>query len=148
MKPISRPQQKKIQVMRRQLFGADDGAYREMLGAFKVQSSSELSFARAGMVIEHLEECVGAGSTRHGRLEAAPTKTGGRLRRANAEQLREIRRRWDVLSTALPHEREGALRRFLRRRFHVAAPEWLSLSEAQKVLNGLKAMRDRVASNQ
>jgi hypothetical protein len=143
VKPISRPQQKKIQVMRRQLFGADDGAYREMLGGFRVKSSSELSFDRAGLVIEHLVECVGRESAAH-----PAKKATAREGRATAEQLAEIRRRWDALSNAAPHEREGALRKFLRRRFHVAAPEWLSLSEAQKVLNGLKAMRDRVASNQ
>jgi|GEM_PF-1002162 hypothetical protein len=161
MKPISRPQQVKIHVLAGQLFGADDAAYREMLGGFKVQSSSELSFARAFLVIEHLEESLGVkgekgkrgkvGRESVGRESAAhpakprPGKARAREGRASAEQLAEIRRRWDALSTALPHEREGALRKFLRRRFHVAAPEWLSLEEAQKALNGLKDMKSRKA---
>ncbi len=137
---LSRPQQVKIQVLRRQLFGEDEGAYREMLGGFKVGSSKELSFNRAGMVIEHLEECLGikAEAGKRGKGEK-----GKRAGRASQEQLTEIRRRWDALSVAPPWEREKGLRQFLKRRFHVTAPEWLSLEEAQKVLNGLKAMGKR-----
>jgi hypothetical protein len=142
MKIITRPQQVKIQTLRHQLFGADDGKYREMLGGFKVGSSKELSFARAGMVIEHLEECLGKGAASR-EPGAVKAKSKARAGRASEEQLFEIRRRWGLLSVAAPHEREGALRKFLKRRFRVAAPEWLSLPQAQKVLNALKAMKQR-----
>jgi len=100
------------------------------------------------MVIEHLEECLGKSSVASGQL-SVKSKAKARKGRPTAEQLAEIRRRWDLLSVAAPQEREGNLRRFLRRRFHAAAPEWLTLEQAQKVLNGLKAMAERkVISNQ
>lgn len=136
-----------IQTMRRKLWGGDDAAYREMLGGMaRVKSCKDLKGPQIDLVIKHLERCLGKGSMRTTGGTPVPP-TGNRPSRATAAQLAEIRRRWDGLSCAQPWEREGALRKFLHRRFNVAAPEWLTLTEAQKVLNGLKAMAARGPGN-
>ena len=137
---ISPGQIKYIKTMSRQVFGGDDYAYREMLrGLAQVKSCKDLKGAKIGVVIRHLEKCLGR---RTPERRTPPRRIGAR---ATAEQLEEIRRRWDSISLARPWKREGALRKFLQRRFHVAAPERLTLPLAQKVIEGLKAMAARPA---
>ena len=138
---ITAKQIRYIKTLAGKVFGGDDAAYREMLWCqAKVKSCKDLKGALVEVVIRHLERSLGKTPP------TPPLEKGGEARkqpRATTQQLDEIRRRWDRLCVAPPWEREGALRKFLQRRFHVNSPEWLTLAEAQKVLNGLKAMMKR-----
>jgi phage gp16-like protein len=133
MMEISAPQIQKIKVMQRKL-GLDDDAYREMLwGVAKVKSCKELKGPKIQLVMKHMEKCLGIeGKTSQPR-----------------PQVREIRRLWGRVSRVAqewgPESRQAhqALKTFLWGRFKVAAPEWLTLPQAQRVIEALKAMGRR-----
>lgn len=121
---ITLAQRRKIQAMRKQIFGDDDEGYREMLwGVARVKSSSELTRLTAGLVITHLNKFLGV---------AEPPKP--------SPQVRLIRRLWAQVSRAPVKEREKALRAFLRRMRLPESLEWLSPAQAQTVIEALKAM--------
>ncbi len=130
---------KKIKVLARQVFGGDDAAYREMLwGQAKVKSCKALKGPAIDLVIRHLERCAG-GDARTTRDARATGRT--------MSQIEFIRFLWDRVSYAPPGEaREKALRQFLKRRFQVAAVEWLTPAVASKVIEALKEMRQRQGS--
>lgn len=151
---ISSGQVRKIKTMSGKVFGQDDTAYREMLrGQAGVASCKELKGPKIQQVIRHLEKCLGA--VKDHRLETCATTQNPEPRiqnlplRATDSQLAEIRRLWGRVSrVAQEWGRESrqaheALKTFLWRRFKAPAPEWLSLSQAQRVIEGLKAMEGR-----
>jgi len=133
MMEISNAQIKKIKVMQR-VMGLDDDAYREMLwGVARVKSCKELKGLKIQLVMKHMEKCLG--------IEGKTSKP--------RPQVREIRRLWGRVSRVAqewgPESRQAheALNKFLWRRFQAAAPEWLTLPQAQRVIEALKAMGRR-----
>jgi hypothetical protein len=148
---ISKRQIKYIKTMSRQVFGGDDEAYREMLWAVaKVKSCKDLKGAKIDLVIGHLEKCIGKrppepGDRRvHTRAPVPPQPAKPAW--ATARQVYEIRELWNIVSRAA--DKEKALRKFLWNRFGVSALKWLSLTEAQKIIEGLKAMVSRAGNRQ
>jgi hypothetical protein len=151
MGAITPRQIRKIKVLARRL-GLDDGEYREMLwGVARVKSCKELTGPMIDAVIRHLQRCTGAPSPQPspsgergltGAPAGKPTSSPGL---ATARQLAAIRGMWDRVSLAPPAGREQALRKFLFKHFRVAAVEWLDLSTASKVIEGLKKMVRRAA---
>jgi len=160
MVDISPGQVKKIKTMQRAV-GLSDAAYREMLrGQAGVESCKDLKGPKIQIVIRHLESCLGGVSSEQGavnseqkihRLEAGATVPGPLW--ATAWQLKEIRRLWGRVSRVAaewgPESRQAhkALNKFLWRRFKVTALEWLTLTQAQRVIEGLKAMAGRRPAN-
>jgi hypothetical protein len=146
---ISPRQVKYIKAMSRRVFGADDEAYREMLWrVVKVKSCRDCSRLKASLVIEHLEKCLGIrkAGQRDRRLHSrapAPARPAAQAR-ASARQVYEIRERWGRVSRAV--DQEQALRHFLGRMRLPQAVEWLSLPQAQKVIEALKQMARRAGA--
>ncbi|MCL4501158.1 MAG: regulatory protein GemA [Deltaproteobacteria bacterium] len=149
MSLITRPQQRKLHAMARQVFGGDRDAYLEMLwGVAKVKSSTELTFAKASLVIDHLQKCLGQRPQgRHYRRlhSKAPQPQAGKPGppRITARQMWEIRELWPKVCRAEDHKK--ALSSFLAR---MRLPEnlvWLTLNQAQKVIEALKQMAARAA---
>ena len=139
VKDILPAQIKKIKVLQRRA-GLEDDDYRLLLWNLAgVKSCKDLKGPQVDLVIGHLERSAGQ--------EQGPGVRGqgsGNLpRKATWRQLKEIRRLWDLVSVWPPPERETALRRFLKNRFGVAAPEWLLLGQASRVIEGLKIMAAR-----
>lgn len=145
MLEISKPQIKKIKTLQRAV-GLDDDGYREMLwGVARVKSCKDLKGPKIQVVIKHLERCAG-------QIPPNPPlpKGGGKgPLRATPDQLEHIRRLWGRVSRVAqewgPESRQAheALNKFLWRRFQKAAPEWLTLPQAQRVIEALKAMGRR-----
>jgi hypothetical protein len=161
MMEISKGQIKKIKVMQRAA-GLDDDLYREMLwGLARVRSCKDLKGPKVQLVIKHLERCLGVGRASRppqgykrtaggtpAPLDARPTGPPGPLR-ATADQLEHIRRLWGRVSRAAQEwgpesaQAHQALKTFLWGRFKAAAPEWLTLAQASKVIEAIKAMGQR-----
>jgi hypothetical protein len=166
---IQPKQIRKIKVLSRRVFGADDEGYRDMLRGLtggQAASCKDLRGAQIDLVIKHLERCLGQGapspqpSPPQGRggegpqagtpvpLDARPTGTSGPPR-ATASQLKEIQRLWGRVSRAAQefgpesHQASWALDKWLYRRFQVGALGWLTLTDGQKVIQALKAMERR-----
>jgi hypothetical protein len=155
MMEISLPQIKKIKAMQRAM-GLDDDGYREMLwGVAKVKSCKELKGPKIQMVIKHLERCLGKDVGRASRPPQRSTKArrtaGGDARptvplRATEAQQQEIRRLWGRVSRVAqewgPESRQAhqALDKFLWSRFKVGGLGWLTLAQAQRVIEAIKAM--------
>lgn len=148
----SRAQVRKIKTLQGLVFGDDDAAYREMLrGQAGVGSCKDLRGPKIDRVIRHLERCAGqTGNKRSAGETPAPTGRGKRgPLRATEEQLDKIKVLWNNVSRVAwefgteSRQATQALNKFLLRRFRVAAPEWLTLLQAQKVIEALKAMGGR-----
>jgi len=150
---ISPRQIKKIKVLQRAA-GLDDDLYREMLwGLARVKSCKDLKGPKIQVVIKHLEQCVGkvSGSRCQGSGKARNLKpeTRNLPLKATEAQLGEIRRLWGRASRAGrewgPESAQAhqALKTFLWGRFRVAAPEWLTLQQAQRVIEAVKAIGKR-----
>ena len=149
---ISARQIKKIKTLQRAA-GLDDDLYREMLwGVARVKSCKELKGPKVQLVIKHLEQCVGKqGPEKQG--SGARSQGSGIARnlplKATEDQLEHIRRLWGRVSRVAqewgPESRQAreALNKFLWRRFQVAAPEWLTLAQASRVIEAAKAMCKR-----
>ena len=139
IREINPAQIKKIKVLQR-LAGLEDDDYRLLLWNLAgVKSCKDLKGPQVDLVIGHLERSAGQ--------EQGPGVRGqgsGNLpRKATWRQLKEIRRLWELVSVLPEADREQGLRRFLANRFGVAAPEWLLLGQASRVIEGLKAMETR-----
>jgi len=139
----------KIKTMAGKIFGGDDEAYREMLwGVARVKSCKELAGPKIQLVIRHLEQCLGQASQGQGPGVRGQEKPQG-PQRATDDQLGLIRGLWARVSRVAqewgPESRQAhqALNMFLYRRFRAAAPEWLTLPQAQRVIEALKAMGHR-----
>jgi hypothetical protein len=145
MMQITKPQIKKIKVLQRAV-GLDDDGYREMLwGVARVKSCKELQGPKIDLIIRHLEKCAGKitpSPAVHKGIGKAPL-------RATEAQLQNILRLWGRVSRVAqewgPGSRQAheALKTFLHRRFNVAALEWLTLPQAQRAIEALKAMGRR-----
>jgi len=142
---ITAAQIKKIKVLQR-MAGLEDGDYRLMLWNLAgVKSCKDLKGLQIDLVIRHLERSVGQippspPLSKGGEEGAGPMTLP---RKATRRQLKEIRRLWGLVSVWPQADREQALRRFLANRFGTAAPEWLLLGQASRVIEGLKAMAAR-----
>lgn len=144
---ISKNQVKYIQVMRRRVFGDDREAYLEMLwGVAKVRSCLDLTGPKIKLVIRHLEKCLGIRppAPQDRRLHTRAPQPQGKPAplKATALQVYEIRRLWGLYAEAADKER--ALRNWLQGRNWPASPEWLTLPQAQRVIEALKRMVLRV----
>ncbi|MBM4301631.1 MAG: regulatory protein GemA [Deltaproteobacteria bacterium] len=145
MMKISKGQIKKIKVLQRAVGLGDDG-YREMLwGVARVKSCKDLKGPKISLVIKHLEKCLGkqgSGVRGQGSARNLPLK-------ATEAQLLTIRRLWGRVSRAGQEwgpesaQAHQALKAFLWGRFKAAAPEWLTLAQAQRVIEAIKAMGRR-----
>ena len=151
MMEITKGQIKKIKVMQREA-GLDDDLYREMLwGVAKVKSCKDLKGPKIQLVVRHLERCIGRASRppQGASPENRKQKTENQPLRATEAQLISIRRLWGRVSRAGqewgPESRQAheALKTFLCKRFKVAAPESLTLAQAQRVIEAVKAMGRR-----
>ena len=154
MLEISKGQIKKIKVLQRAA-GLDDDLYREMLwGVARVKSCKELKGPKVQVVIKHLEQCAGKQGSGvrgqgSGKTRNLKPETCNQPPRATEAQLREIRRLWGRVSRAGQEwgpesaQAHQALKTFLWGRFKAAAPEWLTLAQASKVIEALKAMGSR-----
>lgn len=156
MMKISSAQVKKIKVMQRAM-GLDDDAYREMLwGVARVKSCKELKGPKIQLVMQHMERCLGGEGSSRFKVQSSRLKTQNPKPRtqnpplrATEAQLINIRRLWGRVSRAGqewgPESKQAhqALMTFLWGRFKVAAPEWLTLPQAQRVIEALKAMGQR-----
>lgn len=149
----SRAQVRKIKTLQGLVFGDDDAAYREMLqGQAGVKSCKDLRGPKIDRVIRHLERCAGqVGDKRSAGETPAPTGRRGKRGplRATEEQLEKIKVLWNNVSRVVweygteSRQAAQALNKFLLRRFKVAAPEWLTLPQAQDVIEALKEMDKR-----
>lgn len=115
-----------------------DEHYRDMLAAFKVCSSKDLSDLAAREFIDTLKARLPAEerqSTRHSRL-------GNRDARAFPQQLRLIEALWATVSRQPTlSAKQEALNTFLARRFGVSRIEWLPRRQVGKVVFTLKRMQ-------
>jgi len=145
VKPIAPTQIRKIKVLQRVL-GLENGDYRLLLWNLAgVKSCKDLKGPQIDLVIGHLEQSAGQippnpPLAKGGEVGAGPMHLP---RKATWRQLREIRRQWELVSRLPEADREQGLRRFLANRFGVAAPEWLLLGQASRVIEGLKQMVSR-----
>jgi|WetSurMetagenome_2_1015567.scaffolds.fasta_scaffold394292_2 hypothetical protein len=155
MMKISKPQIKKIKTLQRAI-GLDDDGYREMLwGVARAKSCKELQGPKIQLVMKHLERCLGKEQVSGSRCQGSgktrnlKPETRNPPLRATEAQLINIRRLWGRASHVAqewgPESRQAheALKIFLWKRFKVAAPEWLTLAQAQRVIEALKAMGQR-----
>jgi hypothetical protein len=156
MMEISSAQVKKIKVMQRAM-GLDDDGYREMLwGVARVKSCKELKGPKIQLVMKHMERCLGGGGSSRLKVQSSKSNTRNLKSetrnpppRATEAQLINIRSLWGRVSRVAqewgPESRQAheALKTFLWKRFKVAAPEWLTLPQAQRVIEALKAMGRR-----
>lgn len=118
--------------------GLDDDAYREMLeGVAGVKSCKDLTGARIDRVIRHLAQCSG------GAPAAGASGPAAGPRMATLRQLFAIRRLWALVSVSSFAEQAAALKKFLKNRYGVEILEWLTFSQAGKVIEGLKSMQQR-----
>ncbi len=128
----SRAQVRKIKTLQGLVFGDDDAAYREMLqGQAGVKSCKDLRGPKIDRVIRHLERCA------------------GQVKKEQPGYIGEIKRRWARVSRvaqewgAESRQSIQALNKFVFRVAGVAAVEWLTLPQGQKVIEALKAMGGR-----
>jgi len=116
----------------------DDELYRELLGGFKVKSSTKLSIPKAEELIKHLEEKAVAAGVWEKRKPARAAKTSRKL--ADDDQSKKIRSLWLQLHQAgkVQNSSEEALATYVKRMSKVAALQWLSVKEASTVIEALK----------
>ncbi len=139
-RPITPRQIKAIKTLQRRL-GLDDGDYRLMLWSVAgVKSCKDLSGPKVDLVISHLRRCAGqAAAPRRRPPQGGPAGP----ERATALQVKKIEALWGQVSRAPAASQAQALTNWLRNRFKVGALAWLSRQEAEKVIEGLKAMAGR-----
>jgi hypothetical protein len=135
--------------------GLEDDDYRLMLwGQARVKSCKDLAGAQVERVIRHLQACAGQGPKERERGAGARGREGAPFdpraaappvprALATDRQHQEIRRLWGQVTRAEAGNQEEALKVFLRTRFKVQAFAWLTLLQAQKVIQALQAMAGR-----
>lgn len=133
---ITPGQMRTLHMLKRNL-GIDESAYREMLSAYKAESSSELSFTDAASVLTRLiadAKSLGVWVDR----DRKPKVRDGM---ASPGQLAKIRVIWDEVSFTEPAKRKRALDAFIQSRTGISCIEWLTGDAARIMLPILEAMR-------
>lgn len=130
-----------IHVAKKRL-GLDDPTYREMLSNLtrgRIQSAADATADERRAIIEHLR-------SRGFRRTPADEKQSRRI--ADNSQLGMIRGLWKQLGYlgVLTDAGEKHLSAFIKKMTGIDRAEWLSPNQAIKVIEGLKAWRDRVAA--
>jgi len=118
--------------------GFDDETYRDFLFATTGhRSAAELDEAQRQMVIERM---------RARGFERVPLEEKRARRMADNPQLKMISSLWRQLKYvgALTDPSERGLSAFIKKMTGIERPEWLAPEQAIKVIEGLKAWRDRV----
>ncbi len=126
------------------LLGMDDDLYREILKSFDVQTSKNLTFTEACIVIENLEERAIALN----KWVRQPKKYAG-LNRANNmasdAQLRMIEGLWrDICYFNNDKFAKKSLRKFLKSKFGVDDVMFLTKTKARKVIQGIIAIKKKL----
>ncbi|MGH7915227.1 MAG: phage protein GemA/Gp16 family protein, partial [Candidatus Binataceae bacterium] len=125
----------KIHVYKQRL-SLDDGIYRDVLERVTgLRSAADLDAAQRGQVLDELKRL----------FMPAPARPRPRPAEHAAPQIALIRGLWaDAAMYGLVRSRsEAALRKFARRITGRDALQWLSATDANKVIEGLKAMLAR-----
>lgn len=159
-KPITLAQVKRIHVVKH-LLGISDGDYRSCLETrFGVTSSKDLTLLQAKSFIGDLDQLALKlqGERHHAEYEKAIHKAeepeaqkpkrfdnlDNRPGMASGAQLRKISAMWSDISIIPDYDARGrALRRFILRTANVADMRFLTMEDAGKVIEALKAMQNR-----
>lgn len=125
-----------VHIARKDL-GLDEETYRaalEQVAAGK-SSAAELSDAELSRMVDHFRA--------HG--WTPKTTTGRPVRRSDASHVRKVWAIWGDMCKAgiVRTPTRAALRAFVERMTGRADPEWLTPLEANRVIEGLKAWRER-----
>lgn len=152
--PMSAAQRGRIKGLAGQIYGRDREGYEEMLqGQIGKTSIRGISMLEASLVITHLEKFLGlpprpapdkvkSPKATRGPQVDSPAPSG--KPRISPRQLWEIRDElWPKVCRGA--DQKKALHSFLRRMKMPEDPEWLTLKDAQKVIEALKAMALREA---
>jgi len=127
----------KVKIAQKQL-GISDDDYRAVLAErYGVDSSTQLTGAQLGNLIQHME--------RLGFRPRPSTKSKAR-KLADDRQSRMIRGIWIELHQlgVVRNAGEGALAAYVKRQTGVERLEWLTMAQASNVIESLKAWRDRL----
>lgn len=134
---------KKIHTLKN-LIGMDDDLYREILKSFDVQTSKNLTFTEASIVIENLEERAIALN----KWVKQPKKYVGLDRTNNMAsdaQLRMIEGLWrDICYFNNDKFAKKSLRKFLKSKFRVDDVMFLTRSKACKVIQAITAIKKKL----
>lgn len=116
-----------------------DDAYRDMLWTIgRVRSAADLDWAGRKRVLDHLKACG---------WKPSPAKKSKARRLSDEAQHRMIRGLWIELHRdgIVNNPSEEALAAFVRRHAKVDALQWLTVEQASRIIEHLKAWRDRTA---
>ena len=122
----------------------DDAMYRDVLSGYGVVTSKKLTITKADQLIDDLTRKAVAAGTWEERKPAAKAKTTRKL--ADDDQSKMIRGIWIELHEmgAVRDSSEAALASYVKRMTGAAALQWLSVIQAQTVIEALKKWRKRV----
>jgi len=133
------PKQIKMIHTLKSVLAMEDDSYRDMLGAYGVETSIDLSYLDAHDIISRLTrhaEATGKWRTpdkRHNDLAGRPDM-------ASPKQLRLIAALWGAVSRAPVDMRDKALDAFLTNRFKIASIRWVRSRDVGKIVATLKNM--------
>lgn len=138
----SKEQVKTIHVLVKALQIEDD-IYRAMLENLGAASSKDLSFSQAAALIGRLAtdaKSAGVWTQRQSpkRYEHLDDRTE---EWASPAQLRLIEGLWNDVSYVPAEERRKALRRFIERRFHYSALEFIPAKAVRRIVETLESMK-------
>lgn len=123
--------------------GISDDEYRDMLGAFGVSTSKDMTGAQAIELISKLE-CIGiaAGTWKPRKKEKRFDKLGFRPGMATPAQLRHLEGLWvSVSRQPTLHEKQASFNVFLNNRFQIGRIEWINEDMVAKIKHTLLSMR-------
>lgn len=122
----------------------DDGTYRDILSGYGVKSSTKLTIIKADQLIDDLTVKATAAGVWEKRKPAAKAKATRKL--ADDDQSKMIRGIWIELHKmgAVRDSSEKALASYVKRMTRVDDLRWLSVIQAQTVIEALKKWRKRI----
>ena len=121
--------------------GLDDDLYREMIRVVtrsRIESCGDATQAELAAILDYLRK--------RGFTRTAPARAGN-VRPLRSAQVRMARGEWIEAAKegAVRNRSERAFIAFIKRLTGVDRPEWLTPAQANKVIEGIKAMRARAA---
>ena len=140
---VSSFQIKKIHTLKN-LLSIDNDLYIDMLMSFGVQSSKNLTFTEANILLEILEEKAVAQN-----LWVKQPKKYESLKRnenmASSEQLRMIESLWREIAYINNDKfSKSSLRKFLKNKFKIDDIMFLTKTKATKVIQGIMAIKKSI----
>jgi phage gp16-like protein len=127
----------KIKIGQKQI-GLSDDDYRAMLSdRYDVESSTQLTDAQLGNLIQHMERLG---------FQPIPSANATARKLADDRQSKMIRGIWLELHQqgVVRNPSEQALAAYVKRQTGVERLEWLTMVQASNVIESLKAWRDRL----